>query len=195
MSEHQVKRRRRRAQIETVLAEYAKGVAAESSMELRRQASSAAQQNRELVTAWKKGVDARSSRATSSRPRPSTSSLEVAVERGRVAVAAGDRERRVGQQDDRRRAAVLETVAGYATAAQKQAVDFAAAQNTTAYDAAQQQFEASGSASGGDVPARRRHDRSRRSARVLGDQARRAELDSRVYYVPSAAMPGAPRPA
>ena len=42
--------------------------------------------------------------------------------------------------------AVLDTVAGHATAAQKQAVELAAAQSSTVYDAAKQQFAASGSA-------------------------------------------------
>src|SRR5436190_93799 len=41
---------------------------------------------------------------------------------------------------------VLETVAGYATAAQKQAVEFAEAQGGTVYDAAKRQLEASGTA-------------------------------------------------
>ena len=70
----------------------------------------------------------------------------VAVERGRVASRLAAENVESINKTVAGVTAVFETVAGYATSAQKQAVEFAAAQSTTVYDAAKQQFEASGSA-------------------------------------------------
>jgi hypothetical protein len=134
--------------IDSFVAEYAKGVGVkiEQLAELRRQALDAAvQQNHELVTAWQKGTELVVEGFQQS-AQIQKELFAVAVERGRVAsrLAAENVEsihKAVGGVT-----AVFETVAAYTTSAQKQALEFAAAQSTTVYDAAKQQLEASGTA-------------------------------------------------
>ena len=70
----------------------------------------------------------------------------VAVERGRVASRLAAENVESISKAVAGVTAVLDTVAGYTTSAQKQALELAAAQSATVYDAAKQQFEASGSA-------------------------------------------------
>ena len=136
------------AQIDTVLGEYAKGVVSgiEGMEQLRRQAVEAmAVQNRELVAAWQKGaallVDGLQQSA-----RIQHDLFEIAVERGRVASRLATENVESVSKTIAGVTAVLETVAGYAATAQKQAVEFAAAQGGSAFDAAKRQLEASGNA-------------------------------------------------
>ena len=67
---------------------------------------------------------------------------EIAAERGRVAAKLATENAASASKTIAGVVAVFEDLAGYATEAQKQATDFAASQNSTAYAAAQQQFEA-----------------------------------------------------
>jgi hypothetical protein len=133
---------------DSFVTEYAKGVGAkiEQLAELRRQALDAAmQQNRDFVTAWQKGTEL-AVQGYQQSAQIHTDLFAVAVERGRmVSKLAGENVESINKAVAGV-TAVLETVAGYATAAQQQAVAFAAVQSTTAYDAAKQQFDASGSA-------------------------------------------------
>jgi hypothetical protein len=136
------------AQFDSFVAEYAKGVGTkiEQLAELRRQALDAAvQQNRELVTAWQKGTELVVEGYQQS-AQIQKDLFAVAVERGRVVSRLTAENVESINRAVAGVTAVLETVAGYATSAQKQAVEFAAAQSTTVYDAAKQQLEASGSA-------------------------------------------------
>ena len=66
---------------------------------------------------------------------------EIAAERGRVAAKLATENAASVSKTIAGVAAVFENLAGYATAAQQQAADFAASQNATTYAAAQQQFE------------------------------------------------------
>src|SRR5687767_1714531 len=135
-------------QIETIYAEYTKAVASgiEGFAALRRQAFDvAAQQQREGINAWKKGLEI----AVEGLKRSAvaqTDLIEVAAERGRTAAKLATENAESVAKTVAGVAAVFDTLAGYATTAQKEAVDFTAAQNTAAYDAAKQQIEASGSA-------------------------------------------------
>ena len=111
-------RRWRRAQVETALTAVQHRVAWQKSADAPRRRLSADRPGPEGARRGRRR--ARPSRVRSWRPRtPSSVSKTIA---GVVAV--------------------FEDLAGYATETQKQAADFAASQNSTAYAAAQQQFEA-----------------------------------------------------
>ena len=136
------------AQFDAFLTEYAKGIAKgiDAFAALGRRALDATgQQNRELLTAWQESAEF-VVKGYHQSAQIQKDLLEVGVERARVVsrLAAENVEsinKAIGGVT-----AVLETFAGYASSAQKQAVEFAAAQSTTVYDAAKQQLEASGSA-------------------------------------------------
>lgn len=130
--------------IDTVLAEYAKGI--EGAVDLSRKAVDlAAQQNAKLVQAWKSGADV-AVEGFQHAVQAQKELLEIAVERGRVASRLVKENADSVSKTTAGVTAVFDTLAGFTTSAQKQAVDFAAVQNASAFDAAKRQFEASGQA-------------------------------------------------
>jgi hypothetical protein len=134
--------------IESFLAEFSRGLSRgfESVAAMRRQALDAAvPQTREFLKAWQKGTDLvvdGYQQSTQIHQRL----FELAVQRGHVVSRLATENVESLAKASAGVVAVLETVAGFATAAQKQAVELATTQSTSAYDAAQQQFEASNSA-------------------------------------------------
>jgi hypothetical protein len=119
--------------------------------------------------AWKKSVDVLvdGCRQTA---RAQQQLAEIAAERGRVAAKLATENASSVGKTIAGVVAVCEDLAGYATEAQKQAADFAASQNSWAYAAAQQQFEAA-SAKSAAAFQRGLDTLLESQARVLGNQA------------------------
>jgi len=95
---------------------------------------------------------------------------EIAAERGRVAAKLATENVSSVSQTIAGVVGVFEDLAGSAIEAQKQAADFAALQNSTAYAAAQQQFEAA-TAKTSDAFQRGLDTLLESQARVLGNKA------------------------
>src|SRR5918995_6667558 len=91
--------------------------------------------------AWKKSVDVLVD-GYKQTARAHKELAEIAAERGRVAAKLATENASSVSKAIAGVVSVFEDLAGYATETQKQAADFAASQNATAYAAAQQQFEA-----------------------------------------------------
>ncbi len=123
----------------------------------------------DYVGAWKKGVDAMVEGYKKS-AQAQKELLEIAAERGRVATQLATENVESVTKTIAGVAAVIEDLAGYATVTQKKAVDFAASHNSTAYAAAQQQFEATGAAAA-ETFQRGVDTLLETQARVLGNQA------------------------
>lgn len=130
--------------IDVCFAEYAKGL--DGLAELRRKAVDvAAQQEGAIVNAWRLAIDSAVEGFQKS-VQAQKDLLDLAVERGRAASRLAKEHADAVTKTVAGATAVLDNLAGVATAAQKQAVEQAAVQNTAAYDAAKRQFEASGHA-------------------------------------------------
>jgi hypothetical protein len=135
-------------QIDSLFTEFARGVGAglEQLATLQQQALEVAlQQNRQLISVWQKGA-ALTVDGVQQSAQVQKDLFEVAVERSRVVSRLASDNVESATKAAAGVAAVLESVGGQATAAQKQAIEFAAAQSATVYGAAQQQLEASSSA-------------------------------------------------
>ena len=94
----------------------------------------------------------------------------IAAERGRVAAKLATENASSVSKTITGVVAVFENLAGHATETQKQAAAFAASQNSTAYAAARQQFEAA-SAKTSETFQRGLDTLLESQARVLGNQA------------------------
>jgi hypothetical protein len=91
--------------------------------------------------AWKKSVDVFVDGCKQT-AQAQQELAEIAAQRGRVAAKLATENANSVGKTIAGIVAVFEDLASYATETQKQAADFAASQNSTAYAAAQQQFEA-----------------------------------------------------
>ena len=119
--------------------------------------------------AWKKSVDVLVD-GYKQTAQAQKELAEIAAERGRVAAKLATENASSVSKTIAGVVAVFEDLAGYATETQKQAADFAASQNSTAYAAAQQQFEAA-SAKTSETFQRGLDTLLESQARVLGNQA------------------------
>ena len=131
-------------QLDSFWAAYAKGV--EELADLGRQTiDKAAEQNRELFAAWKKGVD-QTVEGLQQAAQAQKALLAVAVERGRVVSKLATENAESVSKTAAGVAAVVDSLGASANSAQKQALEIAAAQSSSAYDAAKRHFETSGTA-------------------------------------------------
>jgi hypothetical protein len=118
--------------------------------------------------AWKKSVDILVD-GYKQTAQTQTELAEIAAQRGRVAAKLASENVSSVSKTIAGVVAVFDDLAGYAGAAQKQAADFAASQHSTAYAAAQQQFEAA-SARAAETFQRGLDTLLESQARVLGNQ-------------------------
>ena len=119
--------------------------------------------------AWKKSVDVLVA-GYQQTAQAQKALAEIAAERGRVAAKLATENVSSVSKTIAGALAVFEDLAGSAFEAQKQAADFAASQNSTAYAAAQQQFEAA-TAKTSDAFQRGLDTLLESQARVLGNKA------------------------